>query len=62
MTPLFYLVIIVSTSAENEPDTGRNVTTDGKYLYCTNYSGRGLVKIGTGLHGTLRSESRIIVC
>ena len=37
-----------------EVEIGRSVTCDGKFLFITSSSGRGLVKVGTGLHGTLR--------
>jgi hypothetical protein len=37
-----------------EYDIGRSVACDGKFLYLTNSSGCGLIKIGNGLHGTLR--------
>uniref|UniRef100_A0A8B9JW99 HECT domain E3 ubiquitin protein ligase 4 n=1 Tax=Astyanax mexicanus TaxID=7994 RepID=A0A8B9JW99_ASTMX len=37
-----------------ETDLGRCLTTDGLYLYTTNSFGRGLSKLGSGLHGTLR--------
>uniref|UniRef100_A0A9L0K6R9 HECT domain E3 ubiquitin protein ligase 4 n=1 Tax=Equus asinus TaxID=9793 RepID=A0A9L0K6R9_EQUAS len=35
-------------------DLGRCLTADGLYLYTTNSVGRGLSKLGSGLHGTLR--------
>uniref|UniRef100_W5LMJ7 HECT domain E3 ubiquitin protein ligase 4 n=1 Tax=Astyanax mexicanus TaxID=7994 RepID=W5LMJ7_ASTMX len=37
-----------------ETDLGRCLATDGLYLYTTNSFGRGLSKLGSGLHGTLR--------
>lgn len=37
-----------------DTDLGRCLATDGLYLYTSNSSGRGLSKIGSGLHGTLR--------
>ncbi|TKS78950.1 putative E3 ubiquitin-protein ligase HECTD4 [Collichthys lucidus] len=37
-----------------DTDLGRCLATDGLYLYTTNSSGRGLSKLGSGLHGTLR--------
>ncbi|XP_055958013.1 probable E3 ubiquitin-protein ligase HECTD4 [Patella vulgata] len=37
-----------------ESEIGRSIATDGKYLYTSNTIGKGLAKIGTGLHGTLR--------
>ncbi|XP_077996372.1 putative E3 ubiquitin-protein ligase HECTD4 [Glandiceps talaboti] len=37
-----------------DTEIGRSITTDGKFLYTTNSSGRGISKIGSGLHGTLR--------
>ncbi|ESO97623.1 hypothetical protein LOTGIDRAFT_228255 [Lottia gigantea] len=37
-----------------ESEIGRSITTDGKYLYTSNTAGKGIAKIGTGLHGTLR--------
>ena len=35
-------------------EIGRSVAGCGKYLYMTSSTGKGLVKIGSGLHGTLR--------
>ncbi|XP_056457694.1 probable E3 ubiquitin-protein ligase HECTD4 isoform X1 [Gadus chalcogrammus] len=37
-----------------DTDLGRCLATDGRYLYTTNSFGRGLSKLGSGLHGTLR--------
>lgn len=37
-----------------DTDLGRCLATDGLYLYTSNSSGRGLSKLGSGLHGTLR--------
>ncbi|TNN86402.1 E3 ubiquitin-protein ligase highwire [Liparis tanakae] len=37
-----------------DTDLGRCLATDGLYLYTTNSSGRGISKLGSGLHGTLR--------
>ncbi|MED6263237.1 hypothetical protein CHARACLAT_002450 [Characodon lateralis] len=37
-----------------DTDLGRCLATDGLYLFTTNSSGRGLSKLGSGLHGTLR--------
>ncbi|KAJ8312853.1 hypothetical protein KUTeg_010226 [Tegillarca granosa] len=37
-----------------EGEIGRSITSDGTYLYTTNNQGKGLAKIGTGLHGSLR--------
>ncbi|KAJ3603715.1 hypothetical protein NHX12_028456 [Muraenolepis orangiensis] len=37
-----------------DTDLGRCLATDGLYLYTTNSFGRGLSKLGSGLHGTLR--------
>ncbi|XP_041456057.1 probable E3 ubiquitin-protein ligase HECTD4 isoform X4 [Lytechinus variegatus] len=39
---------------EKESITGRSLACDGVSLYCTNSRGKGLAKIGSGLHGTLR--------
>lgn len=39
----------------SDADLGRCLTADGHYLYTTNSAGRGLSKLGSGLHGTLRS-------
>uniref|UniRef100_A0A8C3FG01 HECT domain E3 ubiquitin protein ligase 4 n=1 Tax=Chrysemys picta bellii TaxID=8478 RepID=A0A8C3FG01_CHRPI len=35
-------------------DLGRCLAADGLYLYTTNSVGRGISKLGSGLHGTLR--------
>ncbi|XP_062874264.1 probable E3 ubiquitin-protein ligase HECTD4 isoform X2 [Trichomycterus rosablanca] len=44
-----------SAGAEGKDlDLGRSLATDGLYLYTTNSLGRGLSKLGSGLHGTLR--------
>ncbi|KAL3856755.1 hypothetical protein ACJMK2_011476 [Sinanodonta woodiana] len=45
-----------------EPETGRSTACNGIFLYTTNSSGKGLAKVGTGLHGTLRGlvYSRIL--
>eukprot|EP00092_Neocalanus_flemingeri_P030552 GFUD01033172.1.p1 GENE.GFUD01033172.1~~GFUD01033172.1.p1 ORF type:complete len:4225 (-),score=861.78 GFUD01033172.1:307-12981(-) len=32
----------------------KNLSSDGTFLFMTSYSGHGLAKIGTGLHGSLR--------
>ncbi|XP_051557544.1 probable E3 ubiquitin-protein ligase HECTD4 [Myxocyprinus asiaticus] len=37
-----------------DTDLGRSLATDGFYLYTTNSFGKGLSKLGSGLHGTLR--------
>ena len=37
-----------------ESSLGRSLASDGVFLYCTNARGKGLAKIGSGLHGTLR--------
>lgn len=39
----------------SDADLGRCLTADGLYLYTTNSVGRGVSKLGSGLHGTLRS-------
>ncbi|XP_077866440.1 putative E3 ubiquitin-protein ligase HECTD4 [Saccoglossus kowalevskii] len=39
---------------DKEMEQGRSITCDGKFLYTTNSTGKGLSKIGSGLHGTLR--------
>uniref|UniRef100_A0A3Q2L0M6 HECT domain E3 ubiquitin protein ligase 4 n=1 Tax=Equus caballus TaxID=9796 RepID=A0A3Q2L0M6_HORSE len=43
-----------SSSENKDADLGRCLTADGLYLYTTNSVGRGLSKLGSGLHGTLR--------
>ncbi|XP_043924358.1 probable E3 ubiquitin-protein ligase HECTD4 isoform X2 [Protopterus annectens] len=43
-----------SGSENKEADLGRFLTTDGSYLYTTNSSAKGISKLGSGLHGTLR--------
>lgn len=35
-------------------ESGRSVACNGKFLYTTNTQGKGVAKVGTGLHGTLR--------
>ncbi|XP_016414650.1 probable E3 ubiquitin-protein ligase HECTD4 [Sinocyclocheilus rhinocerous] len=37
-----------------DSDLGRSLATDGFYLYTTNSFGKGLSKLGSGQHGTLR--------
>ncbi|XP_055995500.1 probable E3 ubiquitin-protein ligase HECTD4 isoform X2 [Ostrea edulis] len=37
-----------------EAEIGRSLACDGAFLFTTNFQGRGLAKIGSGLHGTLR--------
>ncbi|OWF52164.1 E3 ubiquitin-protein ligase HECTD4 [Mizuhopecten yessoensis] len=37
-----------------DSDVGRSITCDGAFLYTTNSQGKGLAKMGTGLHGSLR--------
>ena len=39
-------------------EIGRSVTTCGKFLFMTSSTGKGLAKIGSGLHGTLRCSIR----
>ncbi|WAR02868.1 HECD4-like protein [Mya arenaria] len=39
---------------KNEGEVGRSLSCDGMFLYTTNASGKGLAKVGTGLHGSLR--------
>ena len=34
----------------------RSMTTDGTYLFVTNYRGCGLAKIGSGLHGSMKAH------
>lgn len=41
----------------SDADLGRCLTADGLYLYTTNSVGRGVSKLGSGLHGTLRSAA-----
>uniref|UniRef100_A0A8D0XJB1 HECT domain E3 ubiquitin protein ligase 4 n=1 Tax=Sus scrofa TaxID=9823 RepID=A0A8D0XJB1_PIG len=43
-----------SSSESKDADLGRCLTADGLYLYTTNSVGRGVSKLGSGLHGTLR--------
>uniref|UniRef100_A0A8C3LBS9 HECT domain E3 ubiquitin protein ligase 4 n=1 Tax=Chrysolophus pictus TaxID=9089 RepID=A0A8C3LBS9_CHRPC len=44
-----------SSSGENkDADLGRCLAADGLYLYTTNSVGKGISKLGSGLHGTLR--------
>ncbi|KAG9331709.1 hypothetical protein JZ751_018364, partial [Albula glossodonta] len=38
-----------------DSDLGRCLATDSLYLYTTNSFGKGISKLGSGLHGTLRS-------
>jgi len=39
----------------DESEMNRSITTDGTFLYITSRVGAGLVKVGTGLHGTIQS-------
>lgn len=39
---------------DSDADLGRCLAADGLYLYTTNSVGRGISKLGSGLHGTLR--------
>ncbi|KAL4646588.1 putative E3 ubiquitin-protein ligase HECTD4 isoform X5 [Arapaima gigas] len=41
-------------SESKDTDLGRCLATDGLYLYTTNSFGKGVSKLGSGLHGTLR--------
>ncbi|XP_038229209.1 probable E3 ubiquitin-protein ligase HECTD4 isoform X5 [Dermochelys coriacea] len=43
-----------SSSENKDADLGRCLAADGLYLYTTNSVGRGVSKLGSGLHGTLR--------
>ncbi|XP_054852988.1 probable E3 ubiquitin-protein ligase HECTD4 isoform X3 [Eublepharis macularius] len=43
-----------SGSENKDADLGRCLAADGSYLYTTNSVGRGISKLGSGLHGTLR--------
>ncbi|XP_050780206.1 probable E3 ubiquitin-protein ligase HECTD4 isoform X1 [Gopherus flavomarginatus] len=43
-----------SSSENKDADLGRCLAADGLYLYTTNSVGRGISKLGSGLHGTLR--------
>ncbi|XP_077165132.1 putative E3 ubiquitin-protein ligase HECTD4 isoform X4 [Paroedura picta] len=43
-----------SGSENKDADLGRCLAADGCYLYTTNSVGRGISKLGSGLHGTLR--------
>uniref|UniRef100_A0A4X2K6H4 HECT domain E3 ubiquitin protein ligase 4 n=1 Tax=Vombatus ursinus TaxID=29139 RepID=A0A4X2K6H4_VOMUR len=43
-----------SSAESKDADLGRCLTADGLYLYTTNSVGRGVSKLGSGLHGTLR--------
>ncbi|XP_062371736.1 probable E3 ubiquitin-protein ligase HECTD4 isoform X2 [Sardina pilchardus] len=43
-----------AAAESKDTDLGRCLATDGLYLYTTNSFGRGLSKLGSGLHGTLR--------
>uniref|UniRef100_A0A8C6YBB9 HECT domain E3 ubiquitin protein ligase 4 n=1 Tax=Naja naja TaxID=35670 RepID=A0A8C6YBB9_NAJNA len=43
-----------SGSENKDADLGRCLAVDGLYLYTTNSVGRGISKLGSGLHGTLR--------
>ncbi|XP_041436316.1 probable E3 ubiquitin-protein ligase HECTD4 isoform X3 [Xenopus laevis] len=47
-------VISGSNTENKDADLGRCLACDGLYLYTTNSVGRGLSKVGSGLHGTLR--------
>ncbi|XP_033101041.1 probable E3 ubiquitin-protein ligase HECTD4 [Anneissia japonica] len=39
---------------DKENEFGRSIGCDGNFLYSTDSCGRGIAKIGTGMHGTLR--------
>ncbi|XP_014730450.1 PREDICTED: probable E3 ubiquitin-protein ligase HECTD4 isoform X4 [Sturnus vulgaris] len=43
-----------ASSENKDADLGRCLAADGLYLYTTNSVGRGISKLGSGLHGTLR--------
>ncbi|XP_069475595.1 probable E3 ubiquitin-protein ligase HECTD4 isoform X3 [Ambystoma mexicanum] len=43
-----------SSNENKDADLGRCLAADGHYLYTTNSVGRGISKLGSGLHGTLR--------
>ncbi|XP_057234090.1 probable E3 ubiquitin-protein ligase HECTD4 isoform X2 [Malurus melanocephalus] len=43
-----------ASSENKDADLGRCLAADGLYLYTTNSVGRGVSKLGSGLHGTLR--------
>uniref|UniRef100_A0A7M4G0X9 HECT domain E3 ubiquitin protein ligase 4 n=1 Tax=Crocodylus porosus TaxID=8502 RepID=A0A7M4G0X9_CROPO len=43
-----------SGTENKDADLGRCLAADGLYLYTTNSVGRGISKLGSGLHGTLR--------
>ncbi|XP_040202102.1 probable E3 ubiquitin-protein ligase HECTD4 isoform X1 [Rana temporaria] len=43
-----------ANNENKDADLGRCLASDGLYLYTTNSVGRGLSKLGSGLHGTLR--------
>ncbi|XP_078523549.1 putative E3 ubiquitin-protein ligase HECTD4 isoform X2 [Lissotriton helveticus] len=43
-----------SSNENKDADLGRCLAADGLYLYTTNSVGRGISKLGSGLHGTLR--------
>lgn len=46
--------LFLSLFAVSDTDLGRSLATDGFYLYSTNSFGKGLSKLGSGQHGTLR--------
>ncbi|XP_053555727.1 probable E3 ubiquitin-protein ligase HECTD4 [Bombina bombina] len=43
-----------SNNENKDADLGRCLASDGLYLYTTNSVGKGVSKLGSGLHGTLR--------
>ena len=47
---------LINISA-SDVEIGRSVACDGRFLFITGPTGRGLQKIGTGLHGTLRQAA-----
>ena len=52
-----WLLDDLSAELKFDEDSCRNchsLACDGHFLYITDSSGKGLIKVGTGKHGTLR--------
>uniref|UniRef100_A0A8D2MD56 HECT domain E3 ubiquitin protein ligase 4 n=1 Tax=Zonotrichia albicollis TaxID=44394 RepID=A0A8D2MD56_ZONAL len=48
-----------ASSENKDADLGRCLAADGLYLYTTNSVGRGISKLGSGLHGTLSTMTTV---
>ena len=50
----FEMTLMDSDDSTSSNDQTNSLVCDGKFLYLISGSSKGLVKIGTGKHGTLR--------